>query len=99
MAHKHIDVLEAFNPNLTADPFRWIPKGLMQDLMDNGELFNKNVNDQVSGFSILQIFNAVQSDVSTVQQYKARLILQNPNPANNPNQSTQITTLFASYNY
>ena len=40
--------------------------------MDNGELFNTNVNDQVSGFSILQIFNALQSDVTTVQQYKAR---------------------------
>ena len=32
--HPHIDVLEAFDPNLAADPFRWIPKGLMQDLMD-----------------------------------------------------------------
>lgn len=30
-----IDVEENFNSNLTADPFRWIPKGLMEDLMDN----------------------------------------------------------------
>ena len=97
-AHPHINVIEGFNPNLTADPFRWIPKGLMQDLMDNtpGEFV---VNDPVTGFTISQIFNALQSDVTTVQQYRARLILQNPNSTANPNLSTQITTLFTSYHY
>lgn len=70
----------------------------MQDLMDNtpGEFV---VNDPVSGFTISQIFNALQSDVTTVQQYRARLILQNPNSTANPNLSTQITTLFTSYHY
>jgi hypothetical protein len=99
VAHPHINVLEGFIPNLTADPFRWIPKGLMQDLMDNGEVFGTGVNDQVSGFTISQIFNAIQSDIATVQQYRARFITQNPNPITNPNQSTQITALFVSYNY
>ena len=97
-AHPNIDVLEAFNPDLGSDPFKWIPKGLMQDLMDNtpGEFV---VSDPVSGFTIPQIFNALQSDVTTVQQYRARLILQNPNTKANPNLSTQITTLFTSYHY
>lgn len=70
----------------------------MQDLMDNtpGEFV---VNDPVLGFTISQIFNPLQSDVTTVQQYRARLILQNPNSTANPNLSTQITTLFTSYHY
>ena len=97
-AHPNIDVLEAFDPNLTANPFRWIPKGLMQDLMDNTPT-EVRVNDPVSGFTIPQIFNGLQSDVITVQQYRARLILQNPNSTANPNLSTQITTLFTSYHY
>jgi hypothetical protein len=98
--HPHIDVLEFFVPNYTPDPFHWIPKGLMEDLIDNTtEPPSTGVNDQVSGFTIAQIFSALQSDVTTVQQYKARLILQNPNTTNNPNLSTQITNLFASYNY
>jgi hypothetical protein len=42
----HIDVEENFNSNLGRDPFKWIPKGLMEDLMDNipGEFV---VNDPV----------------------------------------------------
>lgn len=94
----HIDVEENFNSNLGRDPFKWIPKGLMEDLMDNipGEFV---VNDPVSGFTISQVFNALQSDVGTVPQYRARLITQNPNTVANSNLSTKITTLFASYHY
>lgn len=98
--HPDIDVLENYVPSYTPDPFHWIPKGIMEDLIDNTtEPPATGVNDQVSGFTIAQIFSALQSDVTTVQQYKARLILQNPNTPNNPNLSTQITNLFASYNY
>ena len=64
--------------------------------MDNTQTENR-VNDLVSGFAIPQIFNALQSDVTTVQQYRDRLILQNPNSTANPNLSTQITTLFSSF--
>ncbi len=99
-AHPYIDAIENNTPTSSADPFGWIPKGIMEDLMDNSvEPFQTHVNDQVSGFTIAQIFNALQSDVTTMQQYKARLILQNPNPPGNPNLSNQITALFASYNY
>ena len=91
----HADVLENFNPNLGADPFRWIPQGLMWDMMDNTPTeVNININDQVSGFSIASIFNSLQSDVTTVPQYRTRFIQQNPG-----NQTTALTTLFSSYHY
>jgi hypothetical protein len=49
----HADVLENFVPNSSTDPFNWIPKGLMWDLIDNGENFTvSGVNDQVSGYTI-----------------------------------------------
>lgn len=70
----------------------------MEDLMDNKPTEN-TVNDLVTGFTIPQIFNALQSDITTVQQYWARLILQNPNSTVNPNLSTQLTLLFSSYQY
>src|SRR5690348_11923031 len=95
--YPHIDVLEYFFPNYSSDNFRWIPKGLMEDLMDTGEpSYYTLVNDQVSGITISQLFAALQSDVTTVPQYKARL-LQQLN-ANNT-LTTNINNLFASYNY
>jgi hypothetical protein len=94
-SHPHIDVLENYVPTLQADPFRWIPKGLMLDLMDNTiEPAQTLVNDQVFGYTIQQIFAALQSDITTVPAYRARLIQQNPG-----NQTAQVTNLFASYNY
>ena len=91
----HINVLENYNPDLLSDPFRWIPKGLMWDLMDNGEpVIVTFVNDNVVGYSIQQIYLALQADVNSVPQYRARLIQQNPG-----NQTNAIIDLFASYNY
>jgi hypothetical protein len=58
--HPEIDVLEYFTPGLPSDPFRWMPKGLMYDLMDNGEPVGvTGVNDLVSGYSINQMFAAL----------------------------------------
>ena len=93
-AHPNIDVLEAFDPNLTADPFKWIPKGLMQDLMDNTPTETFPIPDNVTGFTISQLFLALQSDVTTVPQYRSRLILQNPTIS-----ATGITNLFSQYHY
>ena len=95
MAHKHIDVLETFDPNLTADPFRWIPKGLMEDLMDNTNETNFPVADQVAGFTIAQMFNALQPSVFTLQDYRMMLIQQNT--ANTT--VNQVTNLFSQYHY
>ncbi len=95
--HIHIAVLENWNPNLSSDPFNWIPKGLMEDMIDitpNESI----VNDQVSGFTISELFAALQNDVTTVQQYHTRLITQNPTLPNNTTVA-QLTALFTSYNY
>jgi hypothetical protein len=93
-AQPHIAVLENFDPNFTPDSFRWIPKGLMEDLIDNTQNETSPVIDNVNGFTIAQLFNALQSDVTSVQIYRARFIQQNLN-----NQTTNITNLFAQYHY
>ena len=91
----NIDVLESFVPTLQTDAFRWIPKGLMEDLIDNGEpAATTFVDDQVSTFTIQQLYLALQADVSSVLQYSARLVQQNPG-----NQTITVTNLFASYGY
>lgn len=89
--HAHIDVLEQFDPNLADDPFHWIPKGLMLDMMDNTP-FETVVNDQVSGYTIGQLFNGLQSDISSLQQYRDRLLQQNGN-------DPQVLLLFSQYHY
>ena len=94
-AHSHIDALEAFDPNLGVDPFRWIPKGLMEDLMDNTNETNFPVADQVAGFTIAQMFNALQPSVFTLQDYRMMLIQQNT--ANTT--VNQVTNLFSQYHY
>jgi hypothetical protein len=87
-----IEVIENWNPNYSYDSFNWIPKGLMEDMMDNTNE-NYPVIDGIGGFTISQLFAALQSDVTTLQQYKARLITQNPT------QSTQINNIFGQYHY
>jgi len=86
--------LESFDPRLSTDPFRWIPAGLMEDMRDANNEPTSPVIDGVSNFTIQQLFNPLQSDVSTIPAYRARLIQQNPN-----NQTAQITALFGQYNY
>ena len=62
-----------YNPNLGTDPFHWISKGVMEDLINIGEpTVTTLVNDQVSGFSIQQIFSALHSDIFSIPQYKSR---------------------------
>lgn len=95
----HLIALENFIPYLSSDPFKWIPKGLFYDLMDdrNDALAIPqyvNIDDQVTGYTIQQIFGAYQSDITTLQQYKARLLQQNNN-----NQSNQVLSLFQQYGY
>ncbi len=94
MNHPHLDVEENFNPNLSTDPFYWIPQGLMLDLMDNTPTETSPVVDNVSGFTNLQLFNALQSDITSVPQYRIRFIQQNPG-----NQTTEVTNLFGQYHY
>ncbi|HTJ47834.1 MAG TPA: hypothetical protein VL443_00160 [Cyclobacteriaceae bacterium] len=95
--HPHIDALEAFDPTTSEDVFHWIPKGLMMDLMDDtpGEIRPTfPVDDLVSGYTNQQFFNALDSDVRTVIDFKNRLLSENGN-----NQSIQVNTLFGDYGY
>ncbi len=95
--HPHLDVEENFNPNLSNDPFHWIPQGLFYDLWDNRNDFTFDptmVNDQVFGYTNRQMFNAFQSDVYSLQDYRIRLLQQNNN-----NQSAEIINLFSQYHY
>jgi hypothetical protein len=95
----HLNLLEDFDPQRTNDPFFWIPQGLFYDLMDDR---NDNLvpfprvplNDTVSGYSIGQLFNALQSDVTTLPSYRARLLSQNGN-----NQAAGVNTIFTFYGY
>ncbi|RDC58841.1 hypothetical protein AHMF7616_05275 [Adhaeribacter pallidiroseus] len=89
----HIAALEAFNPLLPDDPFKWIPRGLFQDLIDNtpGEI---TVNDQVSLYTNLQLINAIDSEIRSPQLYRERLLSENSN-----NQATQVRDLFRQYGY
>lgn len=95
--HTYINAIENFVPSLTADPFHWIPKGVMEDLMDDGaEPPPTHVIDQVSGLTIAQIFAAFQSDITTIPQYKARLLQQ---IGASPTLTANINNLFTSYNF
>lgn len=96
--HPHIDVEENFNPNLSGDPFKWIPQGVYQDLRDNTNeqtLTLGFVNDNVSNFTNQQMSAAFQSTIFTLQDYKAKLILLN---AGNTTVS-QVSNLFVQYHY
>ncbi len=86
-------MLENFDPNLSSDVFKWITKGLMEDLIDNTNEI-RPIIDNVQGFTIQQIFSALQPDVTTVPAYRDRFIQQNPG-----NQNLQTTDLFAQYHY
>lgn len=94
--HPHLEYLEKYFPNSNKN-FPWIPRGLFQDLKDNtiSEFTDlRTVDDQVSGFTDSQLFNAISSDVRSPQAYRDRLLQQNSN-----RQSTQVISLFNQYNY
>jgi hypothetical protein len=92
----YLNALENFNPNLGNDIWRWIPMGLPHDLMDNRNDFNFNgfVTDNVFGYTLRQIFIALQPDVHSIPTFRTRLLQQNNN-----NQSTQVNVLFTQYGY
>ncbi|MEO9146177.1 MAG: hypothetical protein ABI237_11540, partial [Ginsengibacter sp.] len=94
--HPHLDVEENFNPNLAADRFEWIPQGLFYDLRDPANETNppNPVNDLVSGYTNAQMFSTFQSNIYTLQDYRARLLQTVSNPT-----SGQVTGLFAQYHY
>lgn len=95
--YPHLEVLENFNPNLSSDPFHWIPKGLFYDLNDtrNDFLFDPSmINDQVSGYTNQQLFNAFQSNIYTLQDFRIKLLQTTTNST-----SAFVPNLFSQYGY
>ncbi len=89
----HLNLLEDFSPYRTNDPFYWIPQGLFYDLMDSRNE-TRPVIDQVSGYTNQQMFNAFNSNINTLQDYRLNLLQQNGN-----NQSQGVVSLFNQYGY
>ena len=95
----HLNLLEDFSPLRTNDPFRWIPQGLFYDLVDNR---NDNIQnpqrvplvDNVSGYSNQQFFDALDNNITTIPQYKTRLLTNNNN-----NQAAGVNNIFTFYGY
>jgi hypothetical protein len=95
----HLNLLEDFSSARVNDNFRWIPQGLYYDLMDNrndGNQFPLKValNDAVFGYTNQQFFNALDNDLTTLQDYRVRLLNENNN-----SQLTGVTTIFNFYGY
>jgi len=91
----HLNALEAFDRNrpVADDPFRWIPEGIYYDLFDV-RADNFPIVDGVNGYTNLQMFNALDADVTSMTQYRSRLLQENGN-----NQSAQVIALFNQYHY
>ncbi|HXH99754.1 MAG TPA: hypothetical protein VNI52_05775 [Sphingobacteriaceae bacterium] len=88
----HLNLLEDFSPYRIDDPFYWIPQGVFYDLKDTRNE-NTPVVDQVSGYTNQQMFNAFQSNIYDLQDYRLKLIQQTSN------QPTEVTDLFFRYGY
>ncbi len=97
----HRVFLEMFDPKLGTDPNAWIPKGLMNDLIDEAGVEDNPVGDRVTDFDNQILFNALLSKASSMDEYKNELF--NVAPASmNLNQSINqipITNLFMEYGY
>lgn len=73
----HLNAIEDFSPNRFNDPHRWIPEGIYFDMIDNRN--DRNFDpvlplDNVTGYSNLQLFNALDIDIRSMPQYRARLL-------------------------
>ncbi len=89
----YLNAIEHFDPDELTDVHRWIPQGILYDLIDTRVEFNP-VNDNVSGFTSAQCFATLQSNVRSIPSFKNLFLLQNNNQ-----QITQINDLFTSYHY
>ncbi len=87
--------IESHDPERMADVHRWIPAGLCYDLIDErNDIVSTLVDDGVDEYNLGDCYNALQSDVRTVPQFRERILLQNQN-----RQEAAVRTLFTSYNY
>jgi hypothetical protein len=90
----NLNLLEDFNPISPNDFFRWIPQGLYYDMFDARNETGAPVNDGVSNYTNQQFFNALDFDITTLQNYRQRLLSENGN-----SQSVQVLNIFTQYGY
>ena len=97
--NSNLNLLEDFDPSRINDPFRWIPQGLYYDLIDNRNDRNViprsvDLDDNVTGYTNQQFFNALDVDINDLQSYRVRLLNQNAN-----NQAAGVNLIFNFYGY
>ena len=90
----NLSAIESFNPNRIQDVHRWIPQGLPYDLLDNLNDGGFPVTDNVVGYSINQVFNALQPNIRSIPVFRDRLLLNSGN-----NQQVEVNQLFQQYGY
>lgn len=94
----YLNAVENHDPNAANDVHRWIPQGICYDLHDNENDFltiaNTRPFDNVFGYTTGQCFNALQSDVRSIPDFRTRLLQQNGN-----SQQTSVNQLFQQYGY
>jgi hypothetical protein len=86
--------LERFNPTLASDVHRWIPQGLPYDLLDTRNDFPTPIIDNESGYTINQVFNALQPNIQSIPAFRDRLLLNSGNV-----QQAEVNQLFQQYGY
>ena len=87
--------IENFNPNRVQDVHRWIPQGLPYDLFDNiNEFPTPNINDNANGYTIIQVFNALQPSIVSIPAFRDRLLVNSGNT-----QQLEVNQLFQQYGY
>ena len=73
----------------------WIPAGIMQDLTDNNaDLVRAGFRDNVTGYSNRNLFNALDKDVDSPQDFRNRLLRENGN-----RDRADVEDLFEAYFY
>ncbi len=90
----NLAAIESFDPDLPTDVHRWIPEGLPYDLLDNRNDNFFPIIDNVTGYTINQCYNALQTDIQSIPAFRDRLLLQNGNT-----QQVQVNQLFQQYGY
>ena len=95
----HLNLLEDFSPVRANDPFRWIPQGLFYDMADDRNDRNAlprriDLEDEVLNYSSEMFFNALDNDITTIPEYRVRLLNENNN-----NQFNGVNTIFNFYGY
>jgi hypothetical protein len=90
--NRYTQRLEAYNafPNL----YPFTSGGFYYDLTEVGEPLFTNITDNTDAYTISQIFNALQSNITTMTGFKSNILSQNSNK-----QQSDVDILFSDYNF